>query len=195
MQVLKFGGTSLGSSKNINKVISILENQTKNNKVVCVVSAIAGVTDALLKAGELAKNKDTQYIKAFQDIQKKHLLIVEELKPMHNKEIQSHLKDQLGDLKKLLDGIFLINELSPQTTDKLMSYGELLSSYIITEVIREKGIAVTRKNGQELIITNSNFTKAEVKFDSTNKQIHDYFSTAGQDLTIVPGFISKSERN
>src|SRR5690606_17941124 len=121
------------------------------------------------------------------------LLIVEELKPMHNKEIQSHLKDQLGDLKKLLDGIFLINELSPQTTDKLMSYGELLSSYIITEVIREKGIAVTRKNGQELIITNSNFTKAEVKFDSTNKQIHDYFSTAGQDLTIVPGFISKSE--
>lgn len=195
MQVLKFGGTSLGSSKNINKVISILENQTKNNKVVCVVSAIAGVTDALLKAGELAKNKDTQYIKAFQDIQKKHLLIVEELKPMHNKEIQSHLKDQLGDLKKFLDGIFLINELSPQTTDKLMSYGELLSSYIITEVIREKGIAVTRKNGQELIITNSNFTKAEVKFDSTNKQIHDYFSTAGQDLTIVPGFISKSERN
>lgn len=195
MQVLKFGGTSLGSSKNINKVISILENQTKNNKVVCVVSAIAGVTDALLKAGELAKNKDTQYIKAFQDIQKKHLLIVEELKPMHNKEIQSHLKDQLGDLKKFLDGIFLINELSPQTTDKLMSYGELLSSYIITEVIREKGIAVTRKNGQELIITNSNFTKAEVKFDSTNKQIHDYFRTAGQDLTIVPGFISKSERN
>jgi len=51
MQVLKFGGTSLGTSKNINQVISIVEKKAKDGKIICVVSAVGGITDALLKAG------------------------------------------------------------------------------------------------------------------------------------------------
>ena len=58
MQVLKFGGTSVGSSENINKVISILENRATNDTIICVVSAIGGITDRLIKTGELAKIKD-----------------------------------------------------------------------------------------------------------------------------------------
>ncbi len=58
MKVLKFGGTSVGSSKNINNVINILENYAKKDTVVCVVSAVGGITDKLLLAGNQAKNKD-----------------------------------------------------------------------------------------------------------------------------------------
>jgi len=92
-----------------------------------------------------------------------------------------------------LDGIYLINELSPKTSDKLTSYGELLSSYIIAETMKSRGLSTELKNSQELIITNSNFTKAEVDYKLTNKNIQDYFNSAKQSITIIPGFISTSK--
>ncbi|WP_375242288.1 hypothetical protein [Lacinutrix sp.] len=73
MQVLKFGGTSVGSSKNINKVITILENYSKQDKVICVVSAFGGITDKLLKAGNLAKNSDKNYTAEYESIKVKLL--------------------------------------------------------------------------------------------------------------------------
>jgi aspartokinase/homoserine dehydrogenase 1 len=79
MKVLKFGGTSVGSSKNINNVISILENYAKKDKVVCVVSAVGGITDKLLLAGKQAQNKDTVYIHTFNLIKDIHFNIVNEL--------------------------------------------------------------------------------------------------------------------
>ncbi|MFD2541292.1 bifunctional aspartate kinase/homoserine dehydrogenase I [Lacinutrix gracilariae] len=193
MKVLKFGGTSVGSSTNINKVISILENYSKKDAIICVVSAVGGITDRLLKAGELANNKDQAYTKEFEAIQNSHFSIITELVPKQNKTILSHVENMLQDLKNLLDGIYLINELSPKTSDKLVSFGELLSSYIIAETLKSRSLNAQLKNSQELVVTNSNFTKAEVEYDTTNKNIKDYFSTANQQITILPGFVSKSK--
>nr|WP_321223154.1 bifunctional aspartate kinase/homoserine dehydrogenase I [uncultured Psychroserpens sp.] len=195
MNVLKFGGTSVGSAKNINKVISILENYSNNNRVICVVSAVGGITDKLLKAAELAQAKDRDYISEFDIISKKHNDIIKELIPSENTEVSTHLTDKLQELKNLLDGIFLINELSPKTSDKLVSFGELLSSFIIAETMKSRGINCERKNSQELIVTNSNFTKAEVQYQQTNTNIKSYFQEAKQQITILPGFISKSTNN
>jgi aspartokinase/homoserine dehydrogenase 1 len=193
MKVLKFGGTSVGSSKNINNVIKILENYSKNDSVVCVVSAVGGITDKLLLAGNQAKNKDNAYSETFKLIKKIHIDIINELNPKANKSILSYVSDKLEALKSLLDGIYLINELSPKTSDKLVSFGELLSSYIIAETMKNKGKSAEYKNSQDLIITNSNFTKAEVDYKLTNKNIQEYFKTASQSITILPGFISKSK--
>ncbi|MEM5564382.1 bifunctional aspartate kinase/homoserine dehydrogenase I [Psychroserpens sp. AS72] len=192
MNVLKFGGTSVGSAKNINKVISILGNYSKNDRVICVVSAVGGITDKLLKAAELAQAKNQDYISEFDAISAKHHEILKELIPLENTEVSTHLTDKLQELKSLLDGIFLINELSPKTSDKLVSFGELLSSFIIAETMKSRGMDCTRKNSQELIVTNSNFTKAEVQYQQTNTNIKSYFSEAKQQITILPGFISKS---
>jgi len=192
MQVLKFGGTSVGSSKNINKVITILENYAKESNVICVVSAVGGVTDKLLKAGTLAKNGNKDYKTEYKAIKKKHLIVLNELIPTNDTKVSDALEKKLKQLKNLLDGIFLINELSPQTSDRLVSFGELLSSYIIAETLKHRNLNATRKNSQELIVTNSNFTKAEVKFEPTNNNIREYFNNANQNITILPGFISKS---
>ncbi|HKK12007.1 MAG TPA: bifunctional aspartate kinase/homoserine dehydrogenase I, partial [Flavobacteriaceae bacterium] len=89
--------------------------------------------------------------------------------------------------------IYLINELSPKTSDKLLSFGELLSSYIIAETMKARGLNAVRKNSQDLIVTNSSFTKAEVNYELTNANIKDYFNKAKQRITILPGFISKSQ--
>ena len=193
MKVLKFGGTSVGSSKNINQVINILEDYSKSDTIICIVSAVGGMTDKLLNAGTLAQNKDVLYKKEFESIHKTHIKLIDELIPIKNKSIVKHVDKKLGQLRSLLDGIYLINELSPKTSDKLLSFGEILSSYIIVETMKNRSLDVERKNSQELIITDSNFTKAEVNFKSTNANIKTYFKSAKQKITICPGFISKSE--
>ncbi len=192
MKVLKFGGTSVGSSKNINNVISILEKYSKSGSVACVVSAVGGITDKLLLAGKKAQNKDDEYLNVFNTIKDIHLNIVTELIPNNNTSVISYVEEKLSELKNLLDGIFLINELSPKTSDKLVSFGELLSSFIIAETMKSRDISAERKNSQELVITNSNFTKTEVNYNITNKNIVDYFKSANQKITILPGFVSKS---
>ncbi|WP_435132416.1 bifunctional aspartate kinase/homoserine dehydrogenase I [Formosa sp. A9] len=192
MKVLKFGGTSVGSSKNINNVVSILTNYAKTNKVICVVSAVGGITDKLLEAGQLAQTKNSSYKDTFNTTKTIHLDIVKELIPTNNAEVLKTVEATLNELKNLLDGIYLINELSPKTSDKLVSFGELLSSYIIAETLKDRGANAERKNSQELITTNSNFTKAEVNYNITNGHIKDYFKDSTFDITILPGFISKS---
>ena len=192
MKVLKFGGTSVGSSKNINNVIKILEGYSKNDSVICVVSAVGGITDKLLLAGKQAQNKNKNYSDSFNLIKDIHFNIINELNLGDSSNIIAFTDRKLNELKNLLDGIYLINELSPKTSDKLVSFGEILSSYIIAETMINRGLSSKCKNSQELIITNSNFTKAEVNSNITNKNIQDYFKSASQKITIIPGFVAKS---
>ncbi|MCF6295361.1 MAG: bifunctional aspartate kinase/homoserine dehydrogenase I [Flavobacteriaceae bacterium] len=193
MKVLKFGGTSVGSAKNINKVISILNNYAENDSIICVVSAVGGITDKLIVLGELAVAKNESYTDAFEAIKQIHIDIINKLIPKQNETVLAQIEEKLQALKSLLDGIYLINEISPKTTDKLLSFGELLSSYIISETMKSRGINSVLKNSQELITTNSNFTKADIDYNITNTKIQDYFSKVNQKVTILPGFISKSK--
>jgi aspartokinase/homoserine dehydrogenase 1 len=193
MKVLKFGGTSVGSAKNINNVISILNSYGNDDQIVCVVSAVGGITDKLLLAGNLAKNKDESFLNIFNSIKQIHLDIVKELIPTNAELVLNEVNNKLETLKSLLDGIYLINELSPKTSDKLTSYGELLSSFIIANTMKSMRLSAALKNSQELIVTNSNFIKAEVDYLITNKNIKDYFKSAQQQVTICPGFIAKSK--
>ncbi|WP_370480067.1 bifunctional aspartate kinase/homoserine dehydrogenase I [Tamlana flava] len=193
MKVLKFGGTSVGSSKNINNVINILENYGKSGNIACVVSAVGGITDKLLLAGKQAQKKDDAFIDTFNLIKDIHFNIIKELNPGKYEAIINYTIEKLNALKSLLDGIYLINELSPKTSDKLVSFGEILSSFIIAETMKNRGLSANRKNSQELITTNSNFTKAEVDYKITNKNIQEYFKSASEKIIILPGFISKSK--
>ena len=84
MNVLKFGGTSVGSTENIKKVIQILDNYSKEDSLICVVSAVGGITDKLLKAGELAQNKNESYLAEYKLIKQIHLDILSELIPNQN---------------------------------------------------------------------------------------------------------------
>ena len=194
MKVLKFGGTSVGSAENIRKVKDIVKNTIETTNVVVVVSAVGGITDRLMKASSKAITKDPSFQTELVSIKQLHIDIIEDLLSgdilNHTKEI---VLDKLAELEQLLQGIYLINELSPQTTDKLLSYGELMSSFIITEFMQQQGLNVQLKNSQNLIVTDSNFTNAAVQFDETNANITAYFENNRKQITVLPGFISKSE--
>ncbi|MDT0559484.1 bifunctional aspartate kinase/homoserine dehydrogenase I [Ichthyenterobacterium sp. W332] len=193
MRVLKFGGTSVGSAEMITNVISILQTYAKKDRVICVVSAIGGITDKLIAAGHLAKDKNENYIHNYKAIKDQHLSIIKALIPESNDTITREIKALLTELKNLLDGIYLINELSPKTSDKLTSFGELMSSLIVAEALKFNKIKATRKNSQDLIITNNKFTKADVNYMISHKAINDYFNDSKESITVLPGFISKSE--
>ncbi|MEM9680351.1 MAG: bifunctional aspartate kinase/homoserine dehydrogenase I, partial [Bacteroidota bacterium] len=198
MKVLKFGGTSVGSAKNINKVISILNKSSKKDHLVVVVSAIGGITDKLHYAASTACEKNEDYISIYKSIKQKHIDVINELATTNN--IDSVKADLIGDvifelekLKSFLDGIYLINELSPKTTDKLLSFGEHLSSMIISKVMNTMSFDTALKNAHELIITDNDFTKANVDFETTNLNIKSFFNNKKVPITIIPGFTSKSK--
>ncbi|REE08185.1 aspartate kinase [Winogradskyella pacifica] len=201
MKVLKFGGTSVGSAENINKVISILDQQSKTTNIAVVVSAVGGITDKLLEAGNLACNKDLDYKNKYDTIWSIHNAVIEGLflNPDNDKSIQKKQDDlhdliteKLSDLKSLLDGIYLINELSPKTKDKLLSFGEKLSSTIIYYTLESRAIDAALKNSQELIVTDSNFNNATVYFDITNTNIQSFFNSNSSPIVLLPGFVSNS---
>jgi aspartokinase/homoserine dehydrogenase 1 len=196
MKVLKFGGTSVGSAESINKVISIIDSESQSDNISVVVSAIGGVTNKLVKVAELACNGDESYRTNFDEIAQIHHQIEDQLfKDGDNKNLDTvrlSTTTLLDELKQLLDGIFLINEISPKTSDKLLSFGELLSSTIIYHALKSDGRDIILKNGQELIITDNNFTNANVDFELTTLNIELFFKANSNRITLIPGFISKS---
>ena len=196
MKVLKFGGTSVGSAENIQKVIEIVKNVSQNLNVAVVVSAVGGITDKLLNAANKAVAKNITYKDDFSQIKLIHLNIINELISSERKraEVKKVINESLNTLEKLLEGIYLINELSPKTTDKLLSNGEQMSSFIISEAMKLNDIDVSLKNSQDLIVTDTNFTNASVNFNVTNKNIKQYFETSNNSVTLLPGFISKSKK-
>ena len=195
MKVLKFGGSSVASSKNINKVIKIVRESSYNHEIVVVVSALGGITDLLLEAGNLACNGNENYKNSFKAIEKRHLEITRELIPVNNQSgVLGAIKKMLNNLENTLEGVFLINELSYKTSDKIVSFGELFSSFIITEAMKNNNLDAGFKNSQELIVTNENFSSASVIFNKTETNIKNFFKNNTHKIIILPGFVAKTEK-
>ncbi|GLU45434.1 bifunctional aspartate kinase/homoserine dehydrogenase I [Allomuricauda sp. NBRC 101325] len=192
MKVLKFGGTSVANPENINKVKSILGNQVKE-KIAVVVSAFGGVTDLLLTASQLASQQDLNYKNSLAEIEERHISAIKELIPVTSQSgVLSKVKSELNTLETLLEGAFLIGELTPKLSDKIVSYGELLSSYIISEFLKAEGLDVDFKDSRELIVTDNNFGKANVDFKKTNTLCEAFFASNPNQITILPGFVASS---
>jgi len=195
MKVLKFGGSSVASSENINKVISIVKESSFKNNVAVVVSALGGITDLLLEAGKLACDANSDYITKFKAIENRHLQVVRELIPVNNQSgVLGQVKKMLNKLENTLEGVFLINELSNKTSDKIVSFGELFSSYIIAEAMKSNGLDTELKNSQELITTNEDFSNASVIFSKTNTAIESFFKHNKSKIVMLPGFVASTEK-
>jgi aspartokinase/homoserine dehydrogenase 1 len=193
MKVLKFGGTSVANPENINKVKSILKSQ-KNHSMAVVVSAFGGVTDLLLNASKRASEQDVSYKNFVKEIEDRHIAAIRELIPVKSQSAAlSKVKSDLNVLETLLEGAFLIGELTPKLSDKIVSYGELFSSFIISEFLKSEGLDAIFKDSRQLIITDNNFGKATVDFKLTNANCENFFSKNKHGITLLPGFVASSK--
>lgn len=193
MNVLKFGGTSVANAQNISKVIEIITKKSQEDKLIVVVSALSGITDLLLSASNTAAKKDKNYNEQLNLIKAKHLEVVETLLTIDKKnDLIVILDKELEQLKTLLDGCFLLGELTPRTLDIILSFGELLSSQIIAVALEKKITRSLFKDSREIIKTNVNFGKAAVDFKITNELIQNYFKSVDASVVLFPGFIASS---
>jgi len=191
MQVLKFGGTSVANAENIKKVSCIIQKAAKNEKVIAVVSALGGITDVLLQTARKAAEGNEGYKELLAAAEQRHLDVVKELIPVvRQSSALSQVKKQFNEIDDICNGIFLLGELTERTTDKILSYGELISSQIISAALKADGIENCWKDSRELIATDSSFTHAAVDFQQTNEKVKEFVSKENNDIFILPGFIA-----
>lgn len=136
MKVLKFGGTSVGSVKSILNVKRIVE--AEQEPVIVVVSALGGITDKLIKTSRLAVAGDTAYLTEFEEIVGRHHDMVDAVIPEGEEKVRlTGIVDALLDeLKSIYQGVYLIRDLSPKTSAAIVSYGERISSNIVSVLIQ-----------------------------------------------------------
>lgn len=191
MQVLKFGGSSVANAENINKVNAIVQQALAKDRTILVVSALGGVTDALIGAGLLAAAGDESYKEKLQLVEQRHLETVKALLPLtRQSSVLSFVKTRCNEIEDICNGVFLLSELSDRTRDKIVSYGEWLSSQIIFAGLAALGIDAAWKDSRELIVTDSKFGYAAVDFVVTDPKIKQFFLDAPQPLIVLPGFIA-----
>jgi aspartokinase/homoserine dehydrogenase 1 len=191
MQVLKFGGTSVANAENINKAIEIVRKAITQERATVVVSALGGITDALLQCGTLASGGDESYREKLEQVAQRHLEAVRALIPLTQQSgVLSLVKKRCNEVEDICKGIFLLGELSARTRDKIVSYGELLSSLIISARLNSLGISNVWKDSRELISTDSQFGYAMVDYAETDKKIKSFYAGVSEDVVLLPGFIA-----
>lgn len=191
MQVLKFGGTSVANAANIHRVAEIVRQAVQKEPVIVVVSALGGITDQLLQTGELASVTDESYKQLLKEMEDRHLETVRELLPIQQQSATlSLVKQQFNELEGVCDGVFLLGELSPRTKDRIVSYGELISSLIIAAKFQSMQLDQEWLDSRKLITTNNHHGNAVVNFVVTEKTVQHYIQEHPRRLYIAPGFIA-----
>ncbi len=185
MKVMKFGGTSVGSTESILNMKNIVESTPR--PVVVVVSALGGVTDSLINASGKAANGDESYLDVFQSLVKRHHDMIDSIiaPGMARDSLTEQVDTLLEELRSIYKGVFLIQDLTTKTADAIVSYGERLSSLIVTTLIP----GAVRHDAREFIKTTYKDGKRLVDFDTTNPLIRAKLSGL-TGIAVVPGFIA-----
>ena len=197
MQVLKFGGTSVANAENINKVIALVRQALTKDRTILIVSALGGTTDSLIEAARSAATGDESYKEKLQQIEHRHIETVRTLLPLTGQSgVLAAVKTRCNEIEDICSGVFLLGELSARTQDKIVSYGELLSSLIIAARFDALGVPYSWKDSRDLIRTDSHFGHASVDFVRTNTHIAQYFlDNPSVNLFVLPGFIAADDNN
>lgn len=189
MKVLKFGGSSVERADTIQKVVQIILQNTE--PAVVVVSALGGVTDKLISIGSFAEKGNESYVLVLKELEQRHLETVQNLLPLaHQSSCLSYIKQQFNQIEEIANSIYYLRELSTRTKDRLVSFGELLSSYIIASYLQTLQVLHEWLDSREVIITNSQFGNASVDFTQTYKLIKKAVLQSDKKLFIAPGFVA-----
>lgn len=194
MVVLKFGGSSVSSPENILKVLDIVRSHASLNQLAVVVSAFGGLTDHLILTSKLAEKGDDTYKTELQKIEDRHLATIKDLiHAKHQSSIIANVKFLLNELEDMVQGVYLVRELSFKTLDFILSFGERLSSYIVAEAFKANGLPAAAVDFRNFIVTDNAFGNAKVNTELTYANIRSRFDQ-NQQLLVIPGFVASTEQ-
>ena len=198
---MKFGGSAVNSPNNIIHVANLVESYKHkgNNEIIGVVSAIRGMTDDILSISNRIKKGDQVSIKDFiKNVRNIHLTIINQA--ITNEKIKnealSTITKLLNELEDILEGISLLSDVTPKSLDYLMSFGERLSTPIVSFTLQDIGIRSEYLTGKEVgILTDSNFGGARPLMDTTKLRVLHKIEPLlkGNIVPIITGFIGADQ--
>ncbi len=194
MKVLKFGGTSVASAKNIKLVRKVVAQKAKKEQILVVVSAFSGVTNKLEAIVEEAINNPNKALKFISEIKTQHFEATHELlRAKERKATNITLQVIFDETEKIVEGISIIGEMTPRIKDKILSIGERLSSLVIHQYFNQE-FKSQLLNPIELIKTNSNYGSATIKYGQTYENINN-LKLSKKTVGVSPGYIAGNEKN
>jgi len=194
MKVLKFGGTSVGSAESINNLLEILKlGYTQGEKPIVVLSAMSGVTNLLTQMAEAAE-QGVSFHHALKELEAKHFAVVKQLLQIkHQNPVFTQLKIFLNELEDLLQGVFNLRELSLQSKDLIVSYGERCSAFLISKIAEQYFPESLFVDANTLIKTDSTFGNARVNLPESELLIQNFVQQHTHNFLFVTGFIASNE--
>ena len=192
--VLKYGGTSLSSPKDIRNVAKTVASLAKNNEIVVVCSAIDGVTDDLIRISTMIEQRNkNDAAKILDNVIKKHKQFANQTiksSPI-KKQLLEKLNTDVLELQELVRGLTLLKEVSTRSLDYLISFGERLSDDLVSFSLQELKKKSTALNGKEVgIVTDSNFGESRPLMDTTRIRISKTLGSllSKKIIPVVGGF-------
>lgn len=213
MIVMKFGGTSVMNSEAVERLVKIV-GRSSSQKTVVVVSALAGVTDTLIriarhaatgqagKAMNLPEAPDEKHLDITDEatvlisgLEHRHLLMAEELLAGDDvllREANDIVKQLFVKLNEIVRVISVLEELSDMSMAKILSYGEILSSSIIYKAILKSGLRCAFADARSMIVTDAKYLKGEPQTDIICRKVPELLEREflNNDVVITQGFIS-----
>ena len=184
MKVLKFGGASVGSIKNLQQVKKIVEGVKE--PVVIVVSAVENVTDMLVETTTLAAQGNASYTEKLNAIITTHNQLLDGCLPASSRErAQKEIDSLHEELQNILKGVYLIKDLTTKTEDAILSYGERIASLFVSYFIDAQCL-----DSRNFIKTSDSLGNVNVDYELTYKLIKEEFSSLSNNRVVVPGFIA-----
>lgn len=193
MKVMKFGGTSVGSVNSILNLKSIVESAAREDNVIVVVSALGGITDKLLKTSQLAVMGDNSFNDEFRSIVSRHHELINAIIPDEEKRavLLKEVDKLLNELDNIYQGLALINNITPKSEATIVSYGERISSRIVTALIEGS----VRYNARQFIKTETKHSKYILASEETDRLIRSHFVNNNDRIIVVPGFIAQDKES
>ena len=194
MLVMKFGGTSVESAKAIERVAGIVKAREARRPVV-VVSAMGKTTNKLLAIAETAvKGKRDDYLRQIHDLRGFHSREARLVVPLDQRaELDRTLDDYFQELTELVKGLAILGEITPRSTDAISSYGERLSSYIVTLAFRHCGMNAHHVDSRQVIVTDKRHTQAAPNFPETYARLRATIPPlAEHSVVVMGGFIGST---
>jgi aspartate kinase len=195
MIVMKFGGTSVESAAAVERVASIVRARAGRRPVV-VVSAMGKTTNKLLAIANTAINGTrADYIQQIHDLRDFHSREARMVVPLDQRaELDRTLDEHFQELTELVKGLAVLGELTPRSIDAISSYGERLSSYIVSLAFRHFGMETAHVDSRKVVVTDRRHTQAAPLFPETYARLAATIPPlAGNGVVVMGGFIGATE--
>ena len=194
MIVMKFGGSSVESAAAIERVAGIVKEREARRPVV-VVSAMGKTTNKLLAIAQAAiGGKREEYIAQIHDLRDFHSREARLVVPLEERAALDRVLDEhFQELTELVKGLAVLGELTPRSIDAISSYGERLSSIIVTLAFRHFGMQAAHVDSREVVVTDKRHTQAAPLFSETYARLARVIPPlAGQSVVVMGGFIGST---